>query len=63
MSLRLSEGLGVNAHGSRADEFVVFAMCADPEPVHAVFARQAQSSVVKAYPHAVHLAAAEQFEL
>ena len=41
----MNDGLG--------DEFVVFAMCSDPEPVNAFFCWHAESAVVEADSYAI----------
>ena len=60
---RLERGVRRQRANSGADEFVVFAMSTDPEPMNALLARQANSSVVQTYPDAMHLAPTEQLEL
>ena len=68
-SLRTRTVGGVGAGGEKppatrlADEFVVFAMRANPEPLHALGYRDAEGSVVEADPDTVEATLSDCFEL
>ena len=45
------------------DEFVVLAMCSDPEPMHPFFRGDTERAAVQANAHAPHFAAAKVLEV
>lgn len=61
---RLTSELTVSASNDLlADEFVVFGMASDPEPVHAARNRNAESAVMQTHSDAIHAPTAKSLEL